>query len=373
MKSPITEIMHSMKKSRPVAAVRHAIKRPIAVVLLLCLITPWLAACAPKQQIYQYQFFRLFDTVTIVMGYDESQEAFNLRAKAVEADLEVYHQLYDIYYSYDGVTNIRDLNKAAGQGPVKVDSRIIDLLEEGKYANRLTQGKVNIAMGAVLRIWHDYRTRGTDNPEKAELPKMADLEAANEHVSIDDLVIDRANSTVELKDPAMSLDVGAIAKGYATEQVALLAEARGEKHLLISCGGNVRAIGARNDAGDPWKVGIENPIEGEDQPAYVTATAVVDGSVVTSGLYARYYIVDGKRYHHIIDPVTLFPEDRFLSVSIYTHDSGLADILSTALYNSSIEEGKSLVESLPGTEVLWILMDGTMVRSSGFASHEIEQ
>ncbi len=347
------------------------LKKSLAILLLSCFLFSLLAACAPKQEIYQYQFFRLFDTVTIIMGYDDSQEAFNERAKAVEADLTIYHQLYDIYFSYEGVTNIRDLNRSAGEGPVEVDSRILDLLEEGKEAFDLTNGKVNIAMGAVLRIWHDYRTRGLEEPSLAELPEMADLEAANQHVSIDDLIIDREKGTAELLDPEMSLDVGAIAKGYATEQVARLAEARGETHLLISCGGNVRAIGARDESGDPWRVGIENPLDGEDQPAYITATNVIDGSLVTSGLYGRYYEVDGVRYHHIIDLVSLFPEDRFLSVSIYTHDSGLADILSTALYNSSIDEGKALVESLEGTEVLWILMDGSLVRSSGFASHEI--
>lgn len=348
-------------------------KKIISLITILILLLPSLAACAPQQKIYQAQFFELFDTVTVLMGYADTQEEFGQRAEDIKQDIGEFHKLYDIYNSYEGYTNLHDVNQMAGQGPIVVDSRILDLLEFSKQMYAYFNGKVNVAMGAVLRIWHEYRSYGQDYPEEAALPERSELEEAAKHCNIDDIVIDRQNSTVTLLDRDMSLDVGAIAKGYAAERVAKLAQERGEEHLLISLGGNVRAIGARNDAGETWRVGIEKPVreEGDNDP-YTTILKVVDQSLVTSGLYARYYVVNDKRYHHIIDPVTLFPEDRFLSVSVLTHDSGLADALSTTLYNSTIEEGKALIESIPGTEVLWVLMDGQLVRSSGFAALEIE-
>ena len=167
----------------------------------------------------------------------------------------------------------------------------------------------------------------------------------------------------------MLLDVGAIAKGYATEQVTLAAISRGADHLLLSVGGNVRAIGYRNDLNEPWRVGIENPDDTVED--YLSILKIKDMSVVTSGTYERYYEVDGRRYHHIIDPVTLYPEDRYLSVSIVTHDSGLADILSTALYNMSLEDGLELIESIDQTDALWCMPDGSLQKSSGFADYQL--
>lgn len=332
-----------------------------------------LSACAPKQEMYRAQFFDLFDTVTVVVGPGSSADEFKARAQQVKDDLEVYHELYDYYEHYEGVTNLYDVNQKAGQGPVKVDERIIDLLELSKKLYDLTNGKVNVAMGSVLSIWHRYRVQGTDFPDQAELPEKEELEKASRHCSIDDLLIDRENLTVELKDPEMLLDVGAIAKGYATEQAALLAEKRGEEHLLLSVGGNVRAIGARDSEGSPWRVGIENPfVEKREEQPNLGVLGLREHSLVTSGLYERFYIVDGKRYHHIIDPVTLFPEERFMQVSVYTKDSGEADGLSTALFNSSLEDGLRLIESLPDTEAVWVLPDGSLKKSSGLEALELE-
>ncbi len=338
--------------------------------LLLSLVLATACAVPGKQNQgphkYEAEFIGLFDTLTRVMGYAENEEDFKSVVQALKDDLEVYHQLYDIYASYPGLVNIRTINERAGQGPVTVDPKIIDLLLYSQDAYRLTEGRVNIALGAVTKIWHRYRTEGMNDPEAARLPKMDLLEEAALHTRMEDLVINEAGGTVELKDPGMRLDVGAIAKGYAVEQAARAAEERGVRHLLISVGGNVRAIGARNDQGEPWRVGIENPDHAiDDYLAIVRADAV---SVVTSGVYERFYVVDGRSYHHIIDPDTLFPENRYLSVSIVTPDSGLADVLSTALFNLELETGKKLIQSLEETEALWCMPDGSLVQSGGFAA-----
>lgn len=347
-------------------------KRNFTVLVLIILTLSFLPACAgpgkPSGPVrYEAEFIGLFDTLTQIIGYADKKEDFEKEVQLLKDDLEVYHQLYDIYKSYPGIVNLHDINEKAGQGPVAADPRIIGMLLFARDSYELTRGRVNITMGSVFSIWHRYREAGLFEPESAALPPRDLLAEAGRHASMEDLVIDMEKGTVELLDPAMRLDVGAVAKGYAVEQAARHSEERGTRHLLISVGGNVRAIGRRNDEGDYWRVSVENPDpEGE---GYLT-TLNIDGlSVVTSGVNERFYVVDGKAYHHIIDPDSLFPENRYLSVTIVTPDSGLADILSTALFNLELEEGQKLIAALPDTEALWCLPDGSLTESPGFAAY----
>lgn len=328
----------------------------------------------PELTRYNATFLQLFDTLTQVIGFAETEDDFRTEVAQLRADLTEYHELYDIFTSYEGVTNLKAVNERAGEGPVQVDERIIDLLEYSIELYDETDGRVNIAFGSVLELWHASREHASNFPEEAAVPSREELEAAARHTSIENVVIDRENMTVELLDPEMSLDVGAIAKGYATEQAALLAEARGVEYMLISVGGNVRAIGGRGSDAEPWRVSIRNPFEEEqkDQPN-LTILNIIQASLVTSGVYERYYMVDGERYHHIVDPETLQPENRYMSVSVVTPDSGFADALSTAIFNMSSDEGLSYIESLPDTEAIWVLPDGTEIVSSGFRDLESDR
>lgn len=320
-------------------------------------------ACAPKKTRYEAEFLLLFDTVTKIISYSDSKEAFTEQAQFVHDELEKYHQLYDIYNDYAGINNMKTINDNAGKAPVKVDEKIIDLLLLAKEMNEKTDGKMNIALGGVLSLWHDARTAGIDDPQNAALPPIEALRAAAEHTDISHVVIDEAASTVYLDDPALKLDVGSIGKGYATEQVCRAAEERGITSMLVSVGGNVRAIGAKDAKGTPWNVGVQHP----DRPEELLRTVYISGmSLVTSGCYQRYYTVEGKPYHHIIDPDTLMPSAYFKAVTILCPDSGMADALSTSVFNMPLEQGKALVESQPQTEALWVLHDGSVVYSGGF-------
>jgi 5,10-methenyltetrahydrofolate synthetase len=227
-----------------------------------------------------------------------------------------------------------------------------------------TGGAVNIAMGSVLSIWHDCRELGMDDPASAKLPSMERLQEAALHTDIRGLIIDEEACTVTLTDPAMRLDVGAIAKGYAVEAVARSLEEKGIRGYVINVGGNVRTVGTKPE-GEPWLVGIENPAEDSQEP-YLAYLNLVDRSLVTSGSYQRYYVVNGERYHHIIDPETLMPAQGYLSVSVVCESSADGDALSTALFCMSPEEGMALIESLPGIEAMWVTSDGVRKYSSGF-------
>jgi thiamine biosynthesis lipoprotein len=200
---------------------------------------------------------------------------------------------------------------------------------------------------------------------------MDKLQEASAHTNIENLVIDEENSTVTLTDPKMKLDVGAIAKGYAVEMVARTLEEKGITGYVLNVGGNVRTVGTKPD-GTPWTAGVENPAE-EENADYLAYLALDGRSLVTSGSYQRYYVVDGKRYHHIIDPATLMPSEGFVSVSIVCQNSAEGDALSTALFCMTLEEGLVLIESIPDAEAMWLLPDGTKHESSGFDAYRVKE
>ena len=331
-------------------------KRFLAIFLILCL----LSGCSsnqPQQTQYTASFLSLFDTITSVVGRADTEEEFQAKAQAVHDDLLVYHQLFDIYNEYEGVNNLKTINDQAGIAPVVVDPIIIELLTDCKEYYALTDGLVNPAMGRVLNLWHESRNHGLNDPSTAKLPDTVKLEEAAKHMDMSAIIIDEAASTVYLSDPEMSLDVGAVAKGWATQRVAENAPTG----LLISVGGNVCATGPKTAEGDPWIVGIQDPDGGENlHTLYVTG-----GAVVTSGDYQRVYYVDGQPYHHIIDPATRMPGEYWRSVTVVCDDSGLADALSTALFLLPLDEGKALAEKC-NAHVFWVDGEGNEFMTPGF-------
>lgn len=327
---------------------------------LLALLVLTGCASAPeahKQTQYQASFLTLFDTVTTIAGYADTEEDFQATAQQIHDDLLEYHQLFDIYSEYEGIANLKTINDQAGIAPVKVSPIIIDLLLDCQRYEALTGGAVNVAMGSVLRLWHDARTEGINAPDRAKLPDEALLHEAQTHSSFSSVLIDEENSTVFLTDPQQRLDVGAVAKGWSAEQVCRKAP----EGLLVSVGGNVCATGPK-PTGSSWVVGIQSP---DDPSAYLHTLHIDSGCVVTSGDYQRYYVVDGQPYHHIIDPQNAYPARHWRAVTIVCQDSGLADALSTALFVLPQAEGQQLLDQT-GAVAMWVALDGTLSYSPGF-------
>lgn len=334
-------------------------KRLLAALLLTCIL---LSGCSGQkgQEMKQYNatFLTLFDTVTTIVGRAEDADTFRARAQSVHDALLEYHQLFDVYNNYEGLNNLKTVNDNAGIAPVVVDGRIMELLRDCKAYHEATFGKVNPAMGSVLLLWHEARQEGLDDPAHAYLPKLEKLEEAAAHMDFDAVELDEENSTVFITDPALRLDVGAVAKGWSVQKVCEIAP----EGLLISVGGNVCATGPKDANGTPWVVGVTDPDGGEN---YLHTLYLRQGSVVTSGDYQRNYAVDGKLYHHIIDPETLYPSEYWRSVTIVHEDSGLADALSTALFLLNQENGQNLLDQF-GAKALWVDMEGKILYSPGF-------
>ena len=338
-------------------------KRLIAIILVLVLTTTLFVSCNKQSEKSKFteSFIDYFDTVATVTGFCESVEEFDKIADEVEGLLKTYHELFDIYNTYSGINNIAVINAKAGEEAVEVDPEIIDLLDYSKQMYILTDGKTDVTLGAVLKLWHDKREEGVNNPEKATLPDSDKLQAAAKLGGFEKIITDREKNTVFITGKGMSIDVGAIAKGYATEKIAQKLEGNGITGFALNVGGNIRVIGDKPN-GEKWTAAVKDPI-GDGSVLTINMT---QNSFVTSGSYQRFYTVNGVNYHHIIDPKTLYPSNEFTSVSVLTADSGMADCLSTALFSMGIEEGRALVESLSDTEALWLTPDGKIIYSSGF-------
>ncbi len=343
-------------------------KKIIVFLLLIILILASCTACETKKQKFTESFIDYFDTVATVTGYEDDRDSFNRTAKVVEALLKKYHALFDIYGNYTDINNIKTINDNAGKSPVKVSAEIIELLKYSENIFAITSEKTNITMGPVLKVWHSYRTEGINSPENARLPSNDELITADSFCGYDKLLIDEENGTVYLNSKGASLDVGAIAKGYATEQIAKHLENNGVKGYALNIGGNIRVIGNKPD-GEYWTASVKNP----NGDGYLMSIELKNKSFVTSGNYVRYYTVNGQNYHHIIDPDTLYPSTEFASVSVLTADSSLADALSTALFCMSYEDGLKIIESFPDTEAVWVRTDGNVLYSTDFENILIKE
>ena len=335
------------------------------ITVLFLVLSLLLSGCAgkgsePSARKYQTTFLDLFDTVTTILGYAESEEEFLAEADRIHDSLLEYHQLFDIYNDYPGMNNLKTVNDRAGTAPVTVDRRIIDLLLLCREFYEASGGRENAAMGSVLRLWHDAREYGTEHPDEAALPDQELLCAAAEHTGFEDVVIDEQALTVSFDDAALRLDVGSVAKGFAVTAVCRSVPSG----YLISVGGNVIATGPKA-SGASWVVGITDPDGGAD----IHTFSVEHGSVVTSGDYQRCYTVDGKSYHHIIDPATLLPGTLWRSVTVFCEDSGIADALSTSLFLMTKEEGEELL-SLYGAEALWVAVGGSEYMTEGLKAFQ---
>ncbi len=336
---------------------------------IICALTP-LAGCSSTPPKYTDEGFGFFDTFYLLTVYTDDQAEFDRYADICRNTIKEYHQLLDIYHSYDDVNNLKTVNDHAGE-PVEVEPRLYDFLQYAKEMYTLTRGYTNIAMGSVTALWHEKRVEATEG-KPATLPDPNAIAEALTHTSIEVLQLSEDGKTVTLTDPHSSLDAGALGKGYVAQRIADLLIKEECESFLLNMGGNTVAHGTKPQ-NQPWLIGIQTP---EGHEGYPHSIRLMDRSLVTSGSYERNLTVNGIQYHHIIHPRTGYPDTVYLSVSVLCNNSALADALSTALFSMPAEEGLDLIDALPNTEALWLCSDGTTLQSSGwknYAEGEVEQ
>lgn len=259
-------------------------------------------------------------------------------------------------------SEISALNRAAGKTPVRISRDTLILLKEAYRFAEISQGEFDPTVGPLVKLWGI----GT---EKAHVPQAKDIEKARALIGYRDLVINEKDGTAFLKRPGMAVDLGAVAKGYAGDEVIRIFQEFGISSGYIDLGGNVVVLGSKPEGG-PWRVGIQDP-RGE-RGNYVLAIPVIDKSIVTSGDYERYFEKDGVRYHHILDPKTGSPSrSGLISASIVSDKSIDGDALSTTVFLLGPDKGMKLIESLPGIEGVLITSDKRVLISSGLRDEVI--
>ena len=281
----------------------------------------------------------LFDTVIKIQILDPADESI----------LDGLKKLCEKYYTMFSTTNtdseLYKLNHANGQ-PFTVSSETANLIQEGIHYSELSGGAFDLTIEPVSALW-DF---------KADKPTVPSSDAIAQAVShVDYTKVDIQDNTVTLEDPEAGIDLGAIAKGYIADQVKTYLKKQGIKHAIINLGGNVDVIGTKPD-GSKYNIGIQKPFDESGEA--ITSVQLKDQTVVTSGIYERYFKKNEKLYHHILDPRTGYPcENNLYSVSIITDSSTKADALSTTCFLLGYEKGMELIQSMDGVEAIFITDD----------------
>ena len=281
----------------------------------------------------------LFDTVIKIQILDPADES-------ILDGLKKLCEKYDIMFSTTNTdSELYKLNHANGQ-PFTVSSETANLIQEGIHYSELSGGAFDLTIEPVSALW-DF---------KADKPTVPSSDAIAQAVShVDYTKVDIQDNTVTLEDPEAGIDLGAIAKGYIADQVKTYLKKQGIKHAIINLGGNVDVIGTKPD-GSKYNIGIQKPFDESGEA--ITSVQLKDQTVVTSGIYERYFKKNGKLYHHILDPRTGYPcENNLYSVSIITDSSTKADALSTTCFLLGYEKGMELIQSMDGVEAIFITDD----------------
>ena len=302
-----------------------------------------------RKKEYTSKFYYM-DTYIYVKLYSKDINKANEALKEVENIYKEYHELTDRYNSYNNVNNIYYIkNNDLEDEFIKIDKKLYEVIEYGIDAYQKSNGLVDISMGNVIDIWKKYQNNKNGVPTKEELEKVNTS-------SINDIVLKDGN---KIKNNHVNIDLGSISKGYTTSLVGEYLDSIGIEEYLINAGGNVLVGNHYNNS--TYKIGIEDPDNKNDIFTVLKGNNI---SVVTSGGYERFYEYDGKKYHHIISPKTLYPTDYMKSVTIITSDSALADLLSTTLFLMNIEDGKEYINSLDNVEAIWYTNDNEIELSN---------
>ena len=281
----------------------------------------------------------LFDTVIKIQILDPAD-------KSILDGLKKLCEKYDTMFSATNTdSELYKLNHANGQ-PFTVSSETANLIQEGIHYSELSGGAFDLTIEPVSALW-DF---------KADKPTVPSSDAIAQAVShVDYTKVDIQDNTVTLEDPEAGIDLGAIAKGYIADQVKTYLKKQGINHAIINLGGNVDVIGTKPD-GSKYNIGIQKPFDESGEA--ITSVQLKDQTVVTSGIYERYFKKNGKLYHHILDPRTGYPcENNLYSVSIITDSSTKADALSTTCFLLGYEKGMELIQSMDGVEAIFITDD----------------
>jgi len=330
-------------------------KKVTNFVFLLIMIMIPLMACnnqSNKANVIQEEVFALGTIIEFKIYDDDSKKA----KEAIDKSIQRIREIEDKMTINKDKSELIEINNNAGINFIYVSPDTFFVIKKASEYSKLSQGAFDLTIEPIVKLWGI----GTDN---ARIPKQEEIDVLLDLINYEDLILDEESQSVMLRKKGQAIDLGAIAKGYAGDEVKRILTEHGIQTAFVNLGGNVVAIGTKVD-GSPWKIGIQNPLD--ERGSHVAVIEVKDKAVVTSGNYERYFIKDGKRYHHIIDPKTGYPaEAGIISSTIVTDQSIDADALSTAVYVMGLEKGLKLIERMENVEAVIITEDNQIYVTAG--------
>lgn len=313
-----------------------------------CISLILLKACSLSGGKHEITFFAM-DTYMELTAYGKGSK------KGVEEAYQNILELDRLLSNKDNESEISKINAFAGEKEVLVHPDTEDILEKSLIFCEKTHGVFDITIAPLSELW-DIHPAQTVIPVKTETDDAKSLVNYKNLVKIED-------KTFYLKAPRMGIDLGAVAKGYASDKAAEILHANGVKSAIISLGGNIYALGARTDK-KPWNIGLRDPDGGSSD--YFAAVSVRDKAVVTSGDYERYFMFENVRYHHILNPKTGdVARSGLRSVTVIADSGALADAYGTALFVMGLEKGLEFQKDNPEFEAVFVSEDKTVTVTDG--------
>ena len=329
----------------------------------------------------QVTYFReifYLDTYIDITLYVDMDAGNDIDGEAALDEAEaVFMRIHGLTDRFDEESEIYRINNAPpGEGPVRVSAETYNIIKTALEYCEQSGGAFDIGLGAVSDLWAFKNENGAIVDQVGSLPDPEQLAKAVAAGGYTKIILHENDFSVETP-PGLMIDLGGIAKGYAVREAVAALIGAGIESAVIDAGGNVHVIGGRRiPAADsdhrqdqasvrPWGVGVRHP-RPQKSGDLLVIVSVIDKSVVTSGDYIRYFILDGTRYHHILDPSTGAPASASISATIIAEDSALADYLSTAAFVLGPEKGLELVASYPGVEAIIVAPDMSIATSPGF-------
>lgn len=336
---------------------KYKLSRLYALLLCSLLLLGLLQGCGTQKEISKSGFY--FDTIIKIQLYGTSDETY------INECFKLAEKYENLFSNTIEDSDVSRINESAGEF-VTVDPETIALIETGISYGELSQGKFDITIGNLSELWNiseiAKNTNNSDNKVDASvLPSEEEVLSLLSHVDYKNIVIQ--NDLVKLTDPDAKLDLGGIAKGYIADKMKEYLTEAGITSGFINLGGNVLTLGEKSN-GSGYNIGIQRPFSQTGES--IVSVQVKDMSVVSSGVYERYYRIDDTLYHHILDTTTGYPyENELYEVTIISKSSVDGDALSTTCFALGLEKGMELIESLPDTEAIFITSDKEIHTTSG--------
>ncbi|HIJ60984.1 MAG TPA: FAD:protein FMN transferase [Nitrospirae bacterium] len=291
----------------------------ILMKFILLLVVIFLLSCSDNsERLFKETRSAMYTVTSVTVTCKDEKVA----KKAIDEVFEEFKRLENMLNYYSPHSEITLINKSAGIKPVRVSKETFEIIEKSLEASRLTEGGFDITLGPVIKLW-DFKSK--------IIPSQESIKQALSYVDFNKIILDKKEQSIYLSKKGMEINLGGIIKGYSADRAIKILKERGLKGAIVSVGGDIQGFGLKADL-TTWNVGIQNPGPLDSKDELIGTVSFSDKCISTSGDYEKYFILNDKRYHHIINPKTGMPSEGISSITIIAEEGAFCDALATGLF-----------------------------------------